>query len=753
MSKRTEISEILWVALSILAIILFVSGCSGGGSDISSPFENPSGSAERSTSSNYDVSGNDPASNNNKDISTPEQYSPIDYKGILNSSSETSTSRGAYLYKGVNFEGQCVSACRNFYCKVFDITLPCITSGNNGAYLYWNVHKPSENDMIRIPKDGDNLPQEDDMLVFAPWSGNPYGHVAVVKSAADRGNIVVVDSNWVAYLSGGEHRLSESTFNNLVYGWYRPRSKQPDKEWSCQWIEQNGNPTLKAGESSNFNVKFKNLGSKTWEKSSVKLGTSNPCDRTPIFNRGDGWLSNNRVSLKEDSVRPGETGTFSFWMSVPDNTPVGTYKEYFRPVVEGITWMEDYGVSWDVKVTESYKCKWIEQNAYPKLNPGESYNFSVKFRNTGNTIWYKTVVKLGTSHEKDRISIFERGEGWISSNRISMKEDMIRPGEIGTFSFTMKVPASTKPALYREYFQPVAEGITWLNDEGVYWDVIVLQNGGIPVIDKPDYYSCRWEGQNEYPTLYTGQSYNFTVRFKNTGKAPWKKGKVNLGTSHDKDRISPFLRQDLFNNKPSGWISNNRITLKEDAVNPGETGTFSFWMSVPFTMAPGTYKEYFQPVADEITWLNDEGVFWGITVRPSGNSSGKSYSCGWMGQNEYPALRPGGSYEFTVKFCNTGSATWEKGKVNLGTSHPCDRITQFKREDIMHGNISGWISNNRITLKENYVKPGETGTFSFWMSVPYTMAPGTYKEYFQPVADGITWLNDPGVYWDVKVTQ
>jgi hypothetical protein len=31
------------------------------------------------------------------------------------------------------------------------------------------------------------------------------------------------------------------------------------------------------------------------------------------------------------------------------------------------------------------------------------------------------------------------------------------------------------------------------------------------------------------------------------------------------------------------------------------------------------------------------------------------------------------------------------------------------------------------------------------------VSPGNYKEYFQLVADGITWMEDYGIYWEVKV--
>ncbi len=47
---------------------------------------------------------------------------------------------------------------------------------------------------------------------------------------------------------------------------------------------------------------------------------------------------------------PGGNATFVFWYSVTADHACGTFREYFRPVADGVTWMEDYGVYWDVNV-------------------------------------------------------------------------------------------------------------------------------------------------------------------------------------------------------------------------------------------------------------------------------------------------------------------------------------------------------------------------------------------------------------------
>jgi len=124
-------------------------------------------------------------------------------------------------------------------------------------------------------------------------------------------------------------------------------------------------------------------------------------------------------------------------------------------------------------------------------------------------------------------------------------------------------------------------------------------------------YSHTIVGGNAYPTLSQGQAYNFRVTVKNTGTSTWRRDRVNLATSRGKDRISAFTRE---GNGPSGWIAANRIRFEQTTVAPGSNATFSFWMRND-GVSPGTYREYFQLVADGITWMEDYGIYWDVRAR------------------------------------------------------------------------------------------------------------------------------------------
>jgi len=265
-----------------------------------------------------------------------------------------------------------------------------------------------------------------------------------------------------------------------------------------------------------------------------------------------------------------------------------------------------------------YHYQWISQNTYPTLVPGQSYNFSVTLKNTGSTNWYKNSINLGTDRPQDRITSFVRADindpyghasNWLSANRIYMNEETVIPGENATFSFWMSAPTDMPAGIYQEYFRLVADGITWMEDYGIYWEVNVLTNASA-------YYPCQWISQNSYPTVNKNQGYNFVLNVKNTGYATWQKGIVNLGTDRPLDRTPIFLRADINDlyGHPSNWLSANRIYMQQDSVAPGNNATFSFWMSATDQTPTGSYQEYFRLVADNITWLEDWGIFWEVRV-------------------------------------------------------------------------------------------------------------------------------------------
>ncbi len=117
------------------------------------------------------------------------------------------------------------------------------------------------------------------------------------------------------------------------------------------------------------------------------------------------------------------------------------------------------------------------------VEPGQVFTMQVFMQNTGNVPWFSedsgcnsmTVVHLGTEKERDRISSFYTVEKnpdtgslntWISGSRVKMDNKRVSPLNAASFTITAKAP--TTPGVYREYYAPVAEGVTWMGGDALF---------------------------------------------------------------------------------------------------------------------------------------------------------------------------------------------------------------------------------------------------------------------------------------------
>lgn len=109
-------------------------------------------------------------------------------------------------------------------------------------------------------------------------------------------------------------------------------------------------------------------------------------------------------------------------------------------------------------------------------------------------------------------------------------------------------------------------------------------------------------------------------------------------------------------------------------------------------------------------------------------------------------IAPGDVFMVDMQFKNTGSARlfnsrsgcYDMPKLNVGTAYTADRESIF---GVGSNAISGWISPERIKMSENYADPGDTFNVAFQSMAPE--GDNIYKEFFQPVLEGQTWLDSP----------
>ncbi len=253
----------------------------------------------------------------------------------------------------------------------------------------------------------------------------------------------------------------------------------PTQSFHSAFQSESAWPTLTPGTSTSLTVKFTNTGTATWQKGvagkQANLGLNGDTLVFASLGMNDGWLSANRLATTvESSVAPGQTATFTFNVRAP-MTP-GTYRLPLRPVIDGVTWMEDSGVFMVIVSQSSYHSKWLSQSPYPALRAGQiSAPLTISFTNTGTSPWVKGVLgqeaRLGIN--LDDVTWAALGVNWPFASRVATQtEANVGTGQVGTFTFQVKAPAT--PGVYSIHVRPVIDGTTWMEDEGVFLIVTVL---------------------------------------------------------------------------------------------------------------------------------------------------------------------------------------------------------------------------------------------------------------------------------------
>jgi len=255
----------------------------------------------------------------------------------------------------------------------------------------------------------------------------------------------------------------------------------------AEWVSQSANPTLSSGELANLQLKLRNTGNVAWVNggsSPLVLGTDKEQDRNSTFYHGS-WLGSNRAAkLKEGVVLPNQVGIFEFTIQAPLFD--GNFREYFRPVIEHVAWLNDLGVYWDIQIGDGstnanfvpsgeWSAQVVSQTPSPvRLVAGQLARLRVEYQNTGSAQWFgsgSNAVTLGTSGPRDRWSSL-KDFSWLSANRVKIiSTDLVRAGETTVIEFLLEPPA--KPGTYNESFELVAEYVSWVVGSRVNWQIIV----------------------------------------------------------------------------------------------------------------------------------------------------------------------------------------------------------------------------------------------------------------------------------------
>ncbi len=189
--------------------------------------------------------------------------------------------------------------------------------------------------------------------------------------------------------------------------------------YHAAWYGQTGDPTLCPGHAAVATMAFMNTGSLGWYAgipgATVYLGTWGPDpgqDKPSRLGGVDvGWPSANRPAMQPVSyVGPGQVAWFRVTLRAPDLP--GTYTLGIRPLIEGTTWLEDYGAFWTVTVKTSDDASVAQPSTTTPSAPAAVAR-----------TYYPTVAEDGTKTIRVNALMFHHVE-WLPPNADALRKDL-----------------------------------------------------------------------------------------------------------------------------------------------------------------------------------------------------------------------------------------------------------------------------------------------------------------------------------------
>jgi hypothetical protein len=210
---------------------------------------------------------------------------------------------------------------------------------------------------------------------------------------------------------------------------------------------------------------------------------------------------------------------------------------------------------------------------------GETFQFTIAFKNTGTATWYregKNYVSAYTHGPRYRKSDF-RDSSWLGDTQPArLKEDVVKPGQVGTVTFTLFAPL--KAGTYKETFALAAEGRAF-HDGGLFSVHIVVDPKKQLLADQealpgmklaPGFKAQMLLVSERSLALSAGQSTQFRVGFKNVGRTAWKKGETAVRA----------VSQIPLRFRDASWNNSVVAPLTAD-VQPGQLAFFTISLAAP----------------------------------------------------------------------------------------------------------------------------------------------------------------------------
>jgi len=120
------------------------------------------------------------------------------------------------------------------------------------------------------------------------------------------------------------------------------------------------------------------------------------------------------------------------------------------------------------------RSRWVSQKAPQVIPLGKTATATFVFRNIGSASWIRSSAaeaRLGIVGDDTRLFDLGMAVGWPAPNRLAVQaEDVVAVGEVATFTFRLRGSVTGR---HHILVRPVVDGVTWMDDDGAYFDVVV----------------------------------------------------------------------------------------------------------------------------------------------------------------------------------------------------------------------------------------------------------------------------------------
>jgi hypothetical protein len=122
----------------------------------------------------------------------------------------------------------------------------------------------------------------------------------------------------------------------------------------------------------------------------------------------------------------------------------------------------------------AFRSVWLSQSVPLAIVLGHEAAATFAYRNVGSVPWVRgTAAEARLGIVGDDRSFFDLGLGldWPAADRLAAQaEEVVDVGETATFTFALRGSVTGR---HHIRVRPVVDGLTWMDDDGAYLDVIV----------------------------------------------------------------------------------------------------------------------------------------------------------------------------------------------------------------------------------------------------------------------------------------